>query len=991
MLSRLHRIWSSQRRIIIGAAIVVLLVVGLSSSVHAAADVGGAAGVAKDWIFNNLLSPLVNQLIRLFSLLTAYIVGLMVLIAKQNNFINAEPVALGFPIVRDLANMVFIIALLIIAAGTILRLENYRYNRLLGRLIVMAFLVNLARFITGFFIQTSQIFMLTFVNAFKDIALGNFAYMFGLDKVLTFTRDHVNSNDSGAIFITLVAGLAMMIIAFSVTLALTVILIVRIIALWVLTILSPLAYALRIIPNTEKYASQWWSEFGKYLVTGPVLAFFLWLALALAAATSCGNGAACSSSNNIILQSAANNNQAVQNINTNVTAELGNMGPLRESLVTQIFDPNTFLTFMVSIIFLIMGMQFASKSGTVGAGFAKRIYEGGLGAGAALTGLNAIRDRTIAPVQGWIANRQSARRAAIQERTGTLEAAGDRTRAAVGRSALGQAASRIRGIGAGIERGTERSGAAASAYERERTNRYLQERGVKDWTHQQVEQEMFMSTDPRRRLAMMTEMQSRGRLDLGREDHSRAFGEITTQNRIPEADRRKMRQDILKSAIPTMSEADVRSKRTTARDAEEELLYVQDLERRKALDGADVDDQAIVNNMRTALGALPGRLKEFDDGLKRANPRMAMATAYNNFANGQEDVANMMSDIQQGTFNVTNLRTRDVAGMIVGLRNQGLSTHQARDLIGNSVLDNSRTKEEYGRVTEAMNHDVRHMVNSNMNVSAATGREKRDWLALQGYADEGYRTLANQQAVTQNFVNDNAVRVAQLAREGRISRSTIGNETAMRNMMDNRRIGRTVLNDMATNNPELRDAARDSAARVVYNTNTAVDAGGTPIAVADDSEQGRRENGRREILLDLAQGGTVAHPMSGNDASVLDVAVAGMAMPQQANARNFRRRAISRQLGNWRRLNYKPGVPGAQNISEEARQDLVINAPTNQLNALSDQNPEVARTIAGEKYRDTTTPWATGDVVEGHALNADEADTLNRSSRALERSDRGLI
>ncbi len=441
MRRRLLHVWNTHRRLIVGLAVVAILAAGRALPAHAA---------VQDTIFNDFLSPIVNAMIRLFSLLTAYIVGLLVLVAKQNNFINSEPVALGFPIVRDLANMVFIIALLIIAAGTILRLENYRYNRLLGRLIVMAFLVNLSRFITGFFIQTSQVFMLTFVNAFKDIALGNFAYMFGLDKVLNFTQQHAQA-DPAAVFMSLVGGLAMMIIAFSVTLALCIILIVRIIMLWALTILSPLAYALRIIPNTEKYASQWWSEFGKYLVTGPVLAFFLWLALALAAATGCSNNTTCTTSNNIILQSSTNNSAAVQNINASVEKELG---PLREPFVTQVFDPSTFLTFLVSIVFLMIGMQIASRSGTAGAGLAKRIYEGGLGAGATLTGLNAIRDRTIAPIQGYLAQRRARSDAGVKERTLALGARVDqglsKTVGQIGRgqAALGGAAGRaLRGAG----------------------------------------------------------------------------------------------------------------------------------------------------------------------------------------------------------------------------------------------------------------------------------------------------------------------------------------------------------------------------------------------------------------------------------------------------------------------------------------------------------------------------------------------------------------
>jgi hypothetical protein len=39
------------------------------------------------------------------------------------------------------------------------------------------------------------------------------------------------------------------------------------------------------MPQTESYAKQWWEEFTKHVIVGPVLVFFLWLAFA-----TLGNG-----------------------------------------------------------------------------------------------------------------------------------------------------------------------------------------------------------------------------------------------------------------------------------------------------------------------------------------------------------------------------------------------------------------------------------------------------------------------------------------------------------------------------------------------------------------------------------------------------------------------------------------------------------------------------------------------------------------------------
>lgn len=554
------------------------------------------AGVT-DVVFNDILSPIVGAMIQLFALLTGYIVGLLVLVAQYPHFINAAPVVTGYPIVRDLANMMFIIALLIIAAGTVLRLENYRYNRLLGRLIVMAFLVNLARFITGFFIQTSQVFMLTFVNAFKDIALGNFAYMFGLDKVLNFTQQTLGNTAGGwALFITLVAGLAMMIIAFSVTLALVVILVVRIIALWILTILSPLAYALRIIPNTEKYASQWWSYFGKYLVTGPVLAFFLWLALAISASQACTTSG-CDSSNSLFFSTGdAQFQQVIDNTNQQVE-------PFRSTFVSAIFDLPTLTTFIVSIIFLMMGMQFASSSGTIGARFAQRVYEGGLAAGSFGTGLGWLRDRTVAPAQGWIRNRQAARRAQIEERTAKWEYASDRTKTAFG---------------------SEKGLASARAYEQQQVTRRRQQLGMANFTEDQLYSDLGHK-DKYRRAAALTELQSRGKVNTQDADVRQLTEQILSDKGLPPELRNNLRQQIESKNLPAMSVNQLRQQFMAAVDPETRMRSFEQILQKGGLNLGLAGDQQMLQRMLGQAYRDPQQLQRLRDsiGALMRNPNVS--------------------------------------------------------------------------------------------------------------------------------------------------------------------------------------------------------------------------------------------------------------------------------------------------------------------------------------------------------------------------------
>lgn len=237
----------------------------------------------------NWLSGLAYMLIQFLANLLVVIINIMVAIAQYNDFLNAPAVTKGWVIVRDISNMFFIVVLLIIAFGTILRLENYRYNRLLARLIVMAVLVNFSKFIAGFFIDFAQVVMLTFVNAWRDAAAGNITAGLGLDKIVSisqqnstlgFTTSGNNANE-GAILSAMVLGLFLILTAVVVMAIVAIVLILRILVLWFLIVLSPLAYLFRTYPSTEKYASRWWSEFGKYVITGPVIAFLLWLSLSI--------------------------------------------------------------------------------------------------------------------------------------------------------------------------------------------------------------------------------------------------------------------------------------------------------------------------------------------------------------------------------------------------------------------------------------------------------------------------------------------------------------------------------------------------------------------------------------------------------------------------------------------------------------------------------------------------------------------------------------
>lgn len=234
---------------------------------------------------------LVMWCIGLFGKLFLLFIKLVIWAGSFDTFVDARPVDVGWGVVRDLSNMFFILILLIIAFATILRIESYSYKRLLPSLVIFAVLINFSKTITGLFIDLGQVFMMMFMNAFGDTAESNFLVMVGYGDMMSLDQAKLAKaaqqggqipTNVGDLLLGATLALVFLVIASFITLIIAIFLLWRIINLWVLIILSPIAFFCYVIPNGRKYAGKWWQELGTHVATGPVLAFFLWIALVVA-------------------------------------------------------------------------------------------------------------------------------------------------------------------------------------------------------------------------------------------------------------------------------------------------------------------------------------------------------------------------------------------------------------------------------------------------------------------------------------------------------------------------------------------------------------------------------------------------------------------------------------------------------------------------------------------------------------------------------------
>ena len=281
----------------------------------------------------------------LFGSLNTIIIGALVNLTKYNNFINEPSITAAWVVVRDLCNMFFILILLVIAFATILRLPNYEWKKLLPKLLIMAVLINFSKTICGLIIDFSQVIMMTFVNAWGGA--GNFVSMLNMAKFFAgVTTKGFTSPDWSVLNVVagMLIGIMFLVISGIVLLVALAVFLMRVIMLWIYIVLSPLAFLAAAFPAGQKYATQWWTEFTKYIINGPVLAFFIWLALITSKQIT--------DSESLVFNNPANTDQCFS--------------------IIQGMCMNNFMPFILSIGMLLGGLMITQQIGGVGSGMAAK-------------------------------------------------------------------------------------------------------------------------------------------------------------------------------------------------------------------------------------------------------------------------------------------------------------------------------------------------------------------------------------------------------------------------------------------------------------------------------------------------------------------------------------------------------------------------------------------------------------------------------------------
>lgn len=182
----------------------------------------------------------------------------------------------SWEIVRNFANMLFIIALIVMAFGTIFNIKGYDKS-LIPRFLIAALLINFSLVIGNVIIGWTQSLSNVFLSAIGDvgarIAAGiSIADLFKQSVIQTYTVDNRLWTETITIFFNI---LLLSVVLFSL-LVLFVLSIIRIPILWALLIVSPVAWITYILPSTNHISKRWWKEFIGWNIFLPIYLFFIY-------------------------------------------------------------------------------------------------------------------------------------------------------------------------------------------------------------------------------------------------------------------------------------------------------------------------------------------------------------------------------------------------------------------------------------------------------------------------------------------------------------------------------------------------------------------------------------------------------------------------------------------------------------------------------------------------------------------------------------------
>jgi len=193
----------------------------------------------------------------------------------------AQAFAKGWQSTRNLANMLIVLGFVVIGIATALRIREYEAKNFLGKLIIIALLINFSGLFCGLIIDSSKITMNWLISQGSTASNMGTIFFTDIEKIQQTTGcDALKNADIGKyVANNVMFGFIYLTVAFA-FLYLSIILLARYAVLGILFILSPLAFVFYAFPfpKAKDLWNKWWEAFLKWSFIGVSICFFLWLA-----------------------------------------------------------------------------------------------------------------------------------------------------------------------------------------------------------------------------------------------------------------------------------------------------------------------------------------------------------------------------------------------------------------------------------------------------------------------------------------------------------------------------------------------------------------------------------------------------------------------------------------------------------------------------------------------------------------------------------------
>ena len=315
------------KKIIIGLFIGFILVGSFPAISHALQDfsinpfenVSNSINTTKSFITTQVTEAFMKPFVALAYLMRMLLIFLLTLVGYifgfvtdlNFNILDASSytykfISTGWTITRDIANLGFVLVIILIALATIVRFQDYEAKKLLPRLIGAAILVNFSLAIPTVFINFSHVlsnYFLSNIGSPTEGIGGGHRLAIEVGSILepqktlltslseedaAFLSGSADVNDAlltgASQLFSLIGNNLFLVIGIFAIGALAVLFLVRFVALHFLLVLAPLAWLTWTIPKTGTIFTKWWSNFLKYTFFLPFSIFFIYLVVLI------GNG-----------------------------------------------------------------------------------------------------------------------------------------------------------------------------------------------------------------------------------------------------------------------------------------------------------------------------------------------------------------------------------------------------------------------------------------------------------------------------------------------------------------------------------------------------------------------------------------------------------------------------------------------------------------------------------------------------------------------------